>query len=409
VRRSKSAVFSFLCGIVATFCLACAEGLSAPDAAPVEETGHDAAPDPDPGSDAGPLCNAVSCDDGKECTVDSCEDGACMHIPREGSCTDDTSSCTDDVCNSGLCTHPANGSCPCAEDGDCDDSNPCTDDTCSPERKCVNDANGAACADDGKECTDDVCAAKSCSHPARRGPCTDDGTTCTDDLCEMDQCTHPRNASCQCIIAGECDDDEACTDDSCDADHTCQHTNSTAACSADDDACTCDVCSMGMCMHLSGMSCPGASAVVIDSFDSSADWDANQTTPLHLALTGKASFDNTNLEGNAVLYVAESGTASLEMNVPPLTGLTKLVLEITASTTGTASMLELGVFDSATSTWKDRALSLYGTIGDGTYSTLEVPLADYAGVSACKITKVRLAFTVTGGQKFWRVQSLGAE
>jgi hypothetical protein len=307
-----------------------------------------------------------------------------------------------------MCTHPSNGSCPCAEDAECDDSNPCTDDSCSPERKCVNAANSATCQDDGKECTDDVCADTSCTHPARIGACTDDGSPCTDDVCSADSCTHPRNTSCECIVDGECDDDKPCTDDSCGEDHKCAHTNSTGACTPDSDACTCDVCSMGMCTHVSGVSCGPTSAVVVNSFDSSADWDANQTTPLHLALTGKSSFDNTNLEGNAVLYVAESGTATLEMNVPALTGLTTLIVELTGYGTGSASMVELGVFDSGTSTWKDRALSLYGMLPDGTSTTLEVPIDDYM-VSACKITKVRLDFNVTGGQRFWRIQRIIAE
>jgi hypothetical protein len=407
----KSAVLTVCYGIVSITYAACAQGLNAPkddDAATggnVMDTGVPGQPD---SGVAG--CSALRCDDGKECTVDSCDDeDHCQHIPREGTCTDDASSCTDDVCNSGMCTHPSNGSCPCDKAEDCNDNNPCTDDSCSPERKCVNAANRLACEDDGKECTNDVCSEKSCLHPPRSGSCTDEGSVCTDDVCDgTGECTHPRNATCQCIDASECMDNEPCTDDSCDSDHKCQHTEGTGPCASDNDSCTCDVCSAGECTHQTGMSCGATSAIVIDSFDSSADWDTNLTTPLHLAFTGKTSFDNTNLEGNSVLYLAESGTGTLEFNVASLSGLTKISVEMTGYGTGTASMIELGVFDSSTSMWKDRALSLYGSLPDGVTTTLEVPIADYM-VSACKITKVRLDFNVTGGQKFWRFSGITAE
>ncbi|MFZ5893929.1 MAG: hypothetical protein ACOY0T_22900 [Myxococcota bacterium] len=55
---------------------------------------------------------AVNCDDGNECTIDSCSTSSgCQHANSTGACTDDGSSCTNDVCSGGVCTHPSNGSC----------------------------------------------------------------------------------------------------------------------------------------------------------------------------------------------------------------------------------------------------------------------------------------------------------
>jgi hypothetical protein len=372
------------------------------DAAPLPEP-------PDSGSDAAPACSALTCDDGKECTVDSCNDeGECEHIPREGSCTDDASSCTDDVCNSGLCTHPSNGSCPCDDSADCEDNNPCTDDSCTPERKCLNAANSAPCADDGKECTDDVCVATSCEHMARTGSCTDDGDRCSDDVCAGDACTHPDNGVCECRVDADCPDDgNVCTDESCNEQNECVRVNNVLPCASDNDACTCDVCSMGMCKHTEG-SCGTVQAVVINNFNSSANFADKKTTPLLLPLSGDDSFDLANLEGDSVLFLAETTTGTLQMDVPSLTGLTKIVVELRATSTGTASMVELGVFNSATMAWVDRALSTVGTIPDNAFAKLEVPISAFA-VDACEITKVRLDFNVTGGQRSWRIQGITAE
>jgi hypothetical protein len=315
------------------------------------------------------------------------------------------------VCNSGLCTHPPNGSCPCDDAADCEDSNPCTDDSCSPERKCLNDANSAPCADDGKECTDNVCANKSCTYPPRTGSCTDNGDECSDHVCAGGECTHPDNGMCECRVDADCPDDgNECTDESCNEQHECVRVNHARACKSDGNACTCDVCVMGTCENVVG-ACGVAQPVVINSFNSFAHFSANQTTPAQLPLTGKASFDLANLEGDSVLYIAESTTGTLEMNVPPLTGLTKLVIEINGSTTGTASMVELGVFDSVAMAWVDRALSTVGMIPDddgGTFGKLEVPFSAYA-VDACEITKVRLDINATGGQRHWRIQGITAE
>ena len=255
---------------------------------------------------------------------------------------------------------------------------------------------------------DEVCADKLCTHPANSNACTDDGTSCTADMCVGGLCTHVDNKTCECLTPAACDDGNPCTDDSCSGQGKCVHTNNTASCATDNDQCTCDVCSAGVCTHPSAEMCASSTAVVIDSFDSAADWDANVTTPGHLTVTGKTSFDNTNLEGNQQLYLAESASGTLELAVPNLAGLKNLVVEIQSNQSDTAAMVKLGVFDSAHSTWAEKALSGYGTIGQGMYTTLTVPLADFA-VTPCAISKVRLAFNVTGGPKEFRLQAITAK
>jgi hypothetical protein len=228
-------------------------------------------------------------------------------------------------------------------------------------------------------------------------------------VCAGGACTHADNKSCECTSAANCDDANPCTDDSCNAQNKCVHTNNTAPCSTDNNRCTCDVCSAGLCTHPTATAaCTMATATAVNNFDSAADWDANLSTPAQLAITGKTSFDNTNLEANSNLYLAESNTGTLEIGAPDLTGLTSLTVELQSDQSGTASMVEIGVFNSATSTWVDRALSLYGTVSQGSYGTLTIPLADFA-VSPCTITKVRLDFNVTGGQKVFRVTSIAAK
>jgi hypothetical protein len=331
-----------------------------------------------------------------------------VYTNNQASCADDGNACSSDLCVAGACTHPDKGTCQCMNASDCDDSNVCTDDSCSPDGKCVNAANTASCMDDLNACTDDVCVDKQCQHVANTQACTDDGSSCTSDVCSAGMCTHQDNKTCECLTPAACDDKNPCTDDSCSGQGKCVHTNNTAPCASDDNQCTCDVCSAGACSHPSAEMCASSTAIVIDSFDSSADWDANVTTPGHLAVTGKNSFDNTNLEGNAQLYLAESASGSLEMAVPNLAGLKDLTVEIQSNQLDTAAMVKVGVFDSAHASWVERTLSSYGTIGQGTYSTLTVPLADFA-VAPCAISKVRLAFNVTGGPKEFRLQSVGAK
>jgi hypothetical protein len=386
-------------------------------------------------------CDELDCDDQNECTEDSCENGKCSHAPLAATCSDDGDACTDDVCSGALCTHPSNASCTCAGPADCDDKNPCTDDACGPHKVCAYTNNQAACPDDGNVCTSDVCSAGACTHPDNgtcecmaagdcddqnpctddtcsaagkcehannTAACTDDGTSCTNDVCADGLCTHADNKTCECLTPAACDDENPCTDDSCSGQGKCVHTNNTAPCASDDNQCTCDICSAGACTHPSVEMCITATALVLDSFDSSADWDANVSTPAHLTVTGKASFDNTNLENNAVLYLAESGTGSLEISVPNLAGLKSISLEIQSNQADTVSMVKLGVFDTAHDTWVDKVLTAYGSISQGSFGTLTVPFSDFS-VTPCAISKVRLSFSVSGGQKEWRLQGITAK
>ncbi len=179
--------------------------------------------------------NGTTCDDGLFCNgTDSCSAGACtVHAgnPCAGgpvcantcnessdncftaantACTADTNACTNDVCNgSGTCTHPLKpGGSPCGSSaaGLCD--NP---DTCNASGVCLpnNLPNGSACLDDGNECTNDVCNAGQCIHPAKAAntPCND-GNVCTD----VDYCSH---GVCVGGSLLACDDGDPCTIDTC--------------------------------------------------------------------------------------------------------------------------------------------------------------------------------------------------
>jgi hypothetical protein len=377
----------------------------------------------------------TDCDDQNPCTDDACSNNACVYTPKEGSCpsdddecrdgvcvsgicqhvnsaekpcADDKNTCTSDVCSGGYCTHPANGNCECANADDCNDNNPCTTDSCGGDGHCKHDEVTGACPDDGNPCTDDQCASGACTHANNKVACASDSFSCTDDVCENGACTHQDNMTCECIAAADCNDANPCTDDSCSPAGKCVHSNNTAPCNADSDQCTCDVCAAGVCTHPSKDTCVAASAFDIDNFNSSSDWNANQTTPGHLAITGRDSFDASNLEGDSDLYLAESNTASLEFAAPELSGLKNIALEMQSDQTGMAAMIKLGVFNAATSAWVEKTLSSYGSVTQGAYGTITVPLADFA-VQTCNISKVRLAFNVTGGQKIFRIQGISAK
>lgn len=54
----------------------------------------------------------ISCSDGNVCTDDSCNTSTgCVFTNNTAPCADDGNACTNDVCSGGLCTHPDNGSC----------------------------------------------------------------------------------------------------------------------------------------------------------------------------------------------------------------------------------------------------------------------------------------------------------
>lgn len=76
-------------------------------------------------------------------------------------------------------------------------------------------------------------------------------------------------------------------------------------------ACTEDVCAGGACTHKDNGTCGAGTPFVVDNFNSSADWTANKTSPNQRAIV-VTNVDNTNLEGNTNLYMAEAGTGSIE-------------------------------------------------------------------------------------------------
>jgi len=218
--------------------------------------------------------NTNSCEDGDFCTVsDTCAGGACIGVPRDcisaadacnlGVCDealdacvpspkanstpcDDGVTCTGpDTCTDGSCTGPVKIKC-CTVDSDCDDGNGCTADSCDVGAEtCVFNPvplEGAGC-DDGKFCTPtDTCTAGICTGPPR--DCSLFGDECNDGVCNeaADACEQsPANEGAACPA-----DANDCTDDVCQG-GTCAHPNNTAACN-DGDLCTFnDTCNAGSC------------------------------------------------------------------------------------------------------------------------------------------------------------------
>ncbi len=130
---------------------------------------------------------------------DSCNGlGACEvnHKSDQEVCTDDGNDCTDDVCFAGVCTHPAKGvgtACGDPTVTECD--NP---DTCDGAGGCQDNfaPAGLACGDPSSSDCDngDVCDGQgSCdpNHQPDFTACTDDGVECTRDECGTGICLHP--------------------------------------------------------------------------------------------------------------------------------------------------------------------------------------------------------------------------
>jgi hypothetical protein len=227
--------------------------------------------------------------DSSPCTLDVCKDGACTHPAAVDNslCADDGELCTADVCQSGVCKHPSLDNTACVDDGD-----PCTQDLCSGGGCTHPNKDGPACNDDGSACTNDLCQGGKCAHIYNDlgcddgNPCTtvdycnlgtckgytmlkcDDKNDCTNDACKaffgceykpnQDVCDDgnvcTQNDICisgKCVGTGDkqCDDGVPCTVDSCDNQGGCKHTNSTAPCDDDGNACTNDLCASGTCAH----------------------------------------------------------------------------------------------------------------------------------------------------------------
>jgi len=146
------------------------------------------------------------------------ESGPVCTLTISGECSDssqcnDGNPCTDDVCTAGTCTHPANTA-------SCDDGNPCTTGDICGGGVCAGGA--PVVCDDGNPCTDDVC------NPAN-GACeavNNDTNSCTDG----DACTPVDVCVAGACVPGtpiNCNDGDICTTDSCSA-GSCQHAPSGA-------------------------------------------------------------------------------------------------------------------------------------------------------------------------------------
>lgn len=161
------------------------------------------------------------CDDGNPCTYDGCEGGECIFTPKV--CNDGLL-CTIDSCN------PGNGQC-VFQPKTCDDQEVCTADSCNPQTgECTNTPNcqdpaQPQCCADG---TESYCCTSSnglcCTNPNR---CCAECQTCCEagccgpwQICCNGQCCGGTclTASCvddQCVTSPACDDDNPCTEDIC--------------------------------------------------------------------------------------------------------------------------------------------------------------------------------------------------
>jgi hypothetical protein len=265
----------------------------------------------DPGSGCKHTPNAASCDDDNPCTVgDACKDGTCQPgkakdcaLPGGDACVvgkcsitggkckfsdavdgtscDDGSACSiGDACKTGACS---------GQKLECDDKNPCTADTCDMKTGCMHqnvtagcdDGNGCtesdlckdgsclsgtvkAC-DDGAPCTKDVCNLKTGACVSDAAPfegtgCDADGSACTvGDICSVGVCKPGNKVNC--------DDSNACTSDSCDVKMGCQNVAVTGSCNADDNACTGDTCTGGICKSGAPKACSDGNPCTIDACD----------------------------------------------------------------------------------------------------------------------------------------------
>ncbi len=229
----------------------------------------------------------TDCDDGNECTTDVCVVGICQNnaVIDGTACTDDGLVCSDDVCQTGVCAHPPTAAateCRASTD-ECDPAEVCD----GVALTCPTDAflpDLTACTDDGLLCSDDVCQTGVCSHPPTAAAtecrastdecdpaevcngvaltcptdaflpdstaCTDDGLLCSDDVCQAGVCSHPAlplNTLCR-ASTDECDPQEVCNGVAL----TCPTDSflpDLTACTDDGLLCSDDVCQAGACSH----------------------------------------------------------------------------------------------------------------------------------------------------------------
>jgi hypothetical protein len=258
--------------------------------------------------------------------------------------------------------------------------------------------------DDKNPCTTDTCLLQHCSYTSNTTACADDGDPCTADICAVGACTHPDNKTCACKVDTQCDDKNVCTDDHCTAAHQCEHTNNTAVCADDGMSCTMDVCAAGACTHKDNGGCGVGTPFTVDSFNSSADWLELKTSPDQRAIL-VTGINATNLEGNANLWIAEADTGTIEFGLASMLGLSRLRVVIRSTAANTGGMVFVGLWNGTA--WSDKALSAYAAIPTGNYATIELPTADF-GQQLANVTKLRLRFAVTGGEKTWQIDEIAA-
>jgi hypothetical protein len=273
----------------------------------------------------------LACDDGNPCTTDACDPqaGCVASSVRNGTACNDGNACThSDSCHGGTCRgeavactasdqchtagscNPATGACssPSAPDGTaCTDGNSCTQaDTCQ-RGSCTGGAPVTCSASD--QChVAGTCnpATGACSNPpANNGTPCNDGNACTgangtSDTCQGGSCTGGAPVTCsasdQCHVAGTCNpatgicsipnaaDGTTCNDgnpcttgDACAAGLCrstpipgCQRCTTVADCD-DDDRCTVERCTGGICGHDPAAECQLVPEQCDDGVDNDGD------------------------------------------------------------------------------------------------------------------------------------------
>jgi hypothetical protein len=145
----------------------------------------------------------------------------------------DSDPCTDDVCVAGACTHPAfSGAREC--DGiACTQGDMCVAGECQPGAP-----NHAACADDGNPCSAETCVAGAGCNRSNAGA---DGRSCDDNIA--------------CTSGDSCNNGVCGGDDTCPGGQVCSAAQRIClSCSGPQDCddgnpCTTDTCSTGQCGH----------------------------------------------------------------------------------------------------------------------------------------------------------------
>lgn len=261
-------------------------------------------------SDANPCTKADQCDGGGNCkgsvytcpAPDQCQ--VSVTCDGEGGCT---------TANK-LPGNPCNDQDPCTKADQCDGSGACygTAYTCPDPGECevsvacdgaggcsvTKKTDGVSCTPDALECTADVCAAGTCTHPVKPGHCLIEGS------CWTDGASAPLNHClvCQSSVASfawrllpemtTCDDGDPCTvGDHCNAGGNCEPGAATFCPSpnACEDSVACD--GMGGCTVVpmaAGLPCDDLDLCTLDD---QCDGAGNCFGSLHPCLPGPC--DNT--------------------------------------------------------------------------------------------------------------------